>query len=402
MLARLRFADELGVTYLRDSLRADEKNPSALTVQTRLGDPGLCGRRRGGWSVRGGAGEGYTWAVLRDRPVLGNRSQWAQLSFRSTQTGVAADRHGMVEIRLCRGTTPDDLPLRVRVEDGSFYILGLNGDTLLAGDRSVVTCPLVPGADYTLGVLLFGKAIFARVSGPGLPGGAVELVIPDRRRFIPGRPGFGLRPNPGASGGELTVFDWRVTPVGPLPPCRLGAIGDSITAGNDQEPENESYVHLVTRELGQSLVLNTGSGGSTAALDEARMPFEIAPFQPAFVWIEGGSNDLSAGAAADEIFRSMMQQAESVTWGGRAVFSTIAPRPSLSESAQGQLDRLNRLIRDSGRPFLDRHAIVRDSGDPRRLRPEFGKPDGIHITREGHTVIAREAVRLFRSLSTRT
>ena len=85
--------------------------------------------------------------------------------------------------------------------------------------------------------------------------------------------------------------------------------------------------------------------------------------------------------------------------GVRAVFSTVAPRPSLTEPAQVQLTKLNRFIRESGRPYFDRHAHVCDPTDPRRLRPEFAKPDGIHITQPGHALIAREASRLFRSLS---
>ncbi|MBC7367535.1 MAG: SGNH/GDSL hydrolase family protein [Undibacterium sp.] len=396
--ARLVTAESLGTPYLRDSLRLDAPSPAALTVQTHLADPAHSGRRREGWTVRGGLPAAYTWVTLRDAPMLGTRTQWAQLSSRSTQTGVAPDRHGLVEMRLCRGTTSDDVPVRVRLEDGCFYILSLNSDTVLAGDRTTPLCPLVPGADYTLGVLLFAKAIYARLAGPGLPGGAVELVVPDRRRFIPGRPGFGLRPAASATGGELLVFDWQVTPVGPAPPCRLGLIGDSITAGNDQEPEGESYAHLVTRALGQDLVLNTGSGGSTAMLDLARLPYEIAPFRPRLLWIEGGSNDLAAGVGAEEVFKNIMRQAELVRWDGRAVLSTLVPRAPLTAPAKAQLVQLNRLIRESGRPFVDRHALVCDPADTSRLRPEFAQPDGVHLTLLGHALIARDATRLFRSL----
>lgn len=396
--ARLRTAEELGVPYLHDSLRLDASSPAALTVHTQLADPAHCGRRLEGWSVRGGVPSAYTWVTLRDAPALGNRSQWAQFSFRSTQTGVAPDRHGLVEMRLCRGTTSDDIPLRVRVDDGFFYILGLNNDTVIAGDRTTLLCPLVPGADYTLGVLLFAKAIHARLTGPGLPSRAVELTVPDRRRFIPGRPSFGLRPAPHATGGEFLVFDWQVTPVGPPPPCRLGLIGDSITAGNDMEPEVDSYAHLVTRALGQEHVLNTGSGGSTTALDLARLPFEIAPFRPAITWIESGTNDLGAGLAAAEIFQNLTRSAALVdAWGGRPVFSTVPPRPLPDAAAHARLAELNRLIRTAGRPCVDRHTLVCDPANPLRLRPDLAKPDGIHINAAGHALVARDAIHLFSS-----
>ncbi len=397
--ARLRTAEEVGVPYLRDSLRLDFPSPAALTVHTQLTEPAHFGRGAEGWGVRGGIPEAYTWVTLRDGPMLGNRSQWAQLSFRSTQTGVTADGHGLVEMRLCRGTTAENLPLRVRVDGGCFYILGLNNDTLLAGDRTTPLCPLVPGADYTLGVLLFAKAVHARLAGPGLPNSAIELNIPDRRRFIPGRPGFGIKPSPLATGGGIYVFDWQVTPVGPPPPCRLGIIGDSISAGNDVEPERESYAHLVTHALGQELVLNTGSGGSTTALDLARLPHELAPFRPALAWIEGGTNDLGAGRTPAEIFQNLTNSAALVdAWGGRPVFSTVPPRPLSDAAAHARLVELNRLIRAAGRPFVDRHTLVSDPANSLRLHPEFAKPDGIHLNAAGHALVARDAVRLFRSL----
>lgn len=398
-MERLVTAEQRGVVYLHDSLNLAAPAPAKLLARTELADPAQCGRRRRGWSVSAGAGESYTSATLHRAATLGNRSQWAQFSFCSTQVGVPAGAHGLVEMRLCRGTTPDDLPLRIRVENGAFYILGLNGDTLLAGqpEKSVVT--LNAGTVYTLSVLLFTKAIFARLSGVDLPGGPIELVVPDRRRFIPGLPGFGLRTNPHATAGELRVFDWCVTPVGPASNCQLGVIGDSITAGNDGEPEAESYVQLATQGLGQELVLNTGSGGSTTTLDLARFPFEMAPFRPRIVWIEGGTNDIGTGLTADVAFGNMLKQSDLVTWPAHVVFSTVPPRTLPSEAHYAQLARLNQLIKSSGHPFVDRHAIVRDPADPQHMRPEFAQPDHIHITRAGHVLIAADALRVFHSLT---
>lgn len=398
LLPRLRNAAALGAGFVRDDLTTGAATPVPLLVHTQLADPAQCGRRQRGWAVAGGVADAYTWAVRRALPVPGNRSQLAQLSFCSTQTGVAPGEFGLVELRLCRGTTSDDLPLRVCVENGAFYILGLNGDTVLAGDRAQRRFTLTPGAVCTLTVLLFGKAVYARLCGPDVPGGLIDLVIPDRRRFIPGQPGFGLRPNPAATSGELAIFDWSVAPVGPAENCRLGAIGDSITAGNDGEPETESYVHLATQALGQELVLNTGSGGSTTTLDLGRFPFEIAPFRPAIAWIEGGTNDIGTGVSAETAFANMQAQAALVTWGGTAVFSTVPPRTLPTPALHAELTRLNRLIRESGRPFVDRHALVCDPADPRHLRPEYCQPDGIHITRAGHARIAAAAAALFQTL----
>jgi len=404
LLAQLKTSTELGVGYVEDDLRVSSKHHVPLMIHTQLDDPGQCGRGPDGWTINAVPGDSYTYATLRNLPMLGNRSQLAQFSFKSTQVGVSPGEHGLVEMRLCGGTTnhgpssPDELPLRIRVENGRFYILGLNGDSLLAGDREHPAFTPSSQTVYTLTVLLFRKAVFARVSGADIPDGAVELVIPDRHRFIPGRPGFGMQPNSHATGGGLTIFDWTVTPIGPTDNCRLAAIGDSVTAGIDLGPEAESYVAIATRALGQELVLNTGSGGSTTALDLGRFPYEVAPFRPEIVWIEGGTNDIGTGLSADEVFANLQREAALVTWGGQVVFSTVPPRPLATAAQYDELLRLNRLIRESGRPVVDRYALVCDPANPHQIRAEFRFTDGIHITPPGCAVIDAAATKLFQEL----
>jgi lysophospholipase L1-like esterase len=404
LLTQLKTSQELGVPYLEDDLRAGAQPRVDLMIHTQLEDPGQCGRGPDGWTVNAVPGDTYTYVTLRKLPMLGNRSQLAQFSFKSTQVGIAPGEHGLVEMRLCGGTTnhgpasPDDLPVRIRVENGRFYILGLNGDSLLAGDREHAAFTPSIHTVYTLTTLLFRKGIFARVSGADIPGGAVELVVPDRHRFIPGRPGFGVQPNSHATGGGLTIFDWTVTPVGPADYCRLAAIGDSITAGIDLGPEAESYVAIATRALGQELVLNTGSGGSNTALDLDRFPCEVAPFRPEIVWIEGGTNDIGTGHSADEAFANLQREAALVTWGGMVVFSTVPPRPLATAAQYDELLRLNRLIRESGRPFVDRYALVVDPANPRQIRAEYRFTDGIHITAPGCAAIGAAAAKLFQEL----
>lgn len=395
LLPHLCTSAERGVPYLNDSLTASSRQPEQLSIQTHLADPRRCGRRAHGWTVEAGTGDASTSVTLREKPVLGNRSQLARLTFQSTQRGMARGEHGLVEMRLCRGTTWENVPVRIRIENGAFSILSLNKDILLAGDPEERLFTWETDATYTLSVLLFQKAIYARLSSPALPTGRLDLVVPDRRRFIPGLPGFGLRPNPEAK-GTLIIRDWEVTPVGPAQHCYLGVIGDSITAGSDLEPEVESYVHLVTRGLGQPHVLNVGSGGSTTGLDVARFPYEVAPFKPDIVWLEGGTNDLAAEVSAEKIFENMLRQRDLVTWGGRVALSTVPPRTLPSAKLQEELNLLNRRIRESGIPFVDRNAIVRDVSDPQQIRSEFRHPDGIHITRPGHAAIADAALTLFR------
>ena len=69
-----------------------------------------------------------------------------------------------------------------------------------------------------------------------------------------------------------------------------------------------------------------------------------------------------------------------------------------SAAHYAELVKLNRMIRESGRPFVDRYALVVDPNDSQSLRAEFRHADGIHITRTGQARIAEEATRLFRTL----
>ncbi|HRE80055.1 MAG TPA: GDSL-type esterase/lipase family protein [Opitutaceae bacterium] len=395
ILPHLVTSAERGVPYLQDSLTSAAVAPALLDIRTELADPSRYGRRSAGWVVDAVPGNASTSVTLRERATLGNRSQLSRFTFQSTQRGMPSGEHGMVEMRLCRGTTWENVPVRIRIENGAFSIFSLNKDTLLAGDPEKRIFLWEPDALYTLSVLLFQKAIYARLTSLALPQGPIDLVVSDRRRFIPGLPGFGLRPNSKAK-GSLLIRDWEVHPVGPADQCYLGVIGDSITAGSDLEPEAESYAHLVTRGLGQPYVLNVGSGGSTTRLDAARFPYEIAPFQPKIVWLEGGTNDLAGEVSADTIFANLLHQRDLVTWGGRVALSTVPPRILPTSRMQEELEILNRRIRESGLPYVDRNRVVGDTLDPTQIRSEFRHADGIHITRPGHAAIAEAALALFR------
>lgn len=397
LMSQLQTSNGLGSPYLEDALRAGVARPAALAVRTRLADPANYGRGKHGWYVKGGLPDSYTFAELQQAPLLGNRSVFAKLSFCSTQRGVAEGSHGMFEMLLSPGSTAADIRAKVRAGNGVFYISDMDDNAVIAGSDTERVFRQSAGTVYTMAVLLYRKGVFASLSGADVPEHSIRLNIPDRERFIPGLPGFAIHPNEHAEGGEAYVFDWTVSPAGPYR-CQLGAIGDSITAGLDGEPEEESYVYQVTRALGQQQVLNVGSGGSTTALDLARFPYEISPFRPNVVWIEGGTNDIGAGVSAETIFDNMLAQAKSVHWGGKVVLSTVPPRTLRHDAQYDQLFQLNRMIRSCGLPVVDRYRIVRDERDPRRVDPKFRCRDGVHINAAGHERIAAEAMKVLKSL----
>lgn len=364
-MSELKSAHELGVPYLSGNVSVETSDPLTVT--------------------------------LADKPDIGIRSVYEKLSFRSTLEGLPAGKFGKIELRISRGTTKPELPALLHLENGAFWLTQQNTGRLLAGDKTRRMCAVRTGEIYTIEALLFRKALYCRLSGPGIDGGGITIEVPDRERFIPTLPGFALVPEKQATGGTLAAFDWFVSPVGPYR-ARLGAIGDSLTAGPVSEPETESYVHRTTAALGQRHVLNVGSGGATTAQDLLRFPYELAPFEPDIVWIEGGTNDRILGVEAEETFANMMAQARLVTWGGQAVLSTVPPLGMPNAAQYDELFRLNELIRASGLPFVDRYAIVCDPHDRTRIRPEFCHADGVHILKAGNDKIAEHAIEVMRSV----
>jgi lysophospholipase L1-like esterase len=322
----------------------------------------------------------------RERCVPGNRSTYARVRFRCDSPDVT------VELRLVQTLRPVHnqrlTPLCARLERGCFTLTGLHDD-VLAGDPTTPVFAPTPGTWHTLELLTFQKSTLARVSGC-----PTVLKKPDHLRFLPGTPGLRVIAPRGA---PVRLRDWLVTAVGPRD-ATLGAIGDSITAGLQHGPEADSYVHQVTRALGQPFTLNTGSGGATTTLDRARFAYEIAPFQPQWVWIESGTNDLTGGLRATDIFANHQAMATAVNWRGRALFSTVPPRNTDQAAANRERRALNALIRASGLPFVDRSAVVADPSNPDRLSAEFDSGDGTHLNPAGNAAVAGEAVRLLRTL----
>jgi lysophospholipase L1-like esterase len=375
---RLYTSKELGKNYISDGLTTFSNHKVKLTINTEINGQENYGRSSIGWYVKGGIKNSYLEAYADSGILLGNRSLLARFKFVSTQTGVNNGQHGLFQILLVQsdwiGMNLE--PIRVCVDNGKFYILDLKSD-LIAGNNEEQVFYQHSNIEYTLSTVLFQKGVYARLSGNGIPGGYIEINISDRKRFIPGYPGFALEGNPQAYDGEVIIKDWLVTPIGPYMPV-IGAIGDSITAGLDGDIEENSYIKTVTCSIRQELILNTGSGGSTTSIDLKRFPIEIAPFKPYIVWIEGGTNDITANVSAQEVYHNMLEEIKLIDWGGIPLLSTVPPRNTDNYEQNIQRNILNDLIRSSGYLFVDRNKIL-------------AADQGTHINAIGSRLIAEEA-----------
>ncbi|NJD04343.1 MAG: SGNH/GDSL hydrolase family protein [Ruminiclostridium sp.] len=390
-------ACEKGICYVNDDLSAKSPNIVSLDIETALTCADSYGRKEDGWYVSGGVQNSYTSAVMRSGIIIGNRSVYAKLSFISNQKGVADGMHGLYEIRLVQQQDSNSQykPIRVIFDNGKFYILDLFSK-LMAGDMDKIVFRQTENTLYTLNVLFYHKEIHAWLTGDNIPGGCIDICYKNIR-LIPGYPGFALEANAFASGGGALVRDWVVTPVGPCNPI-IGAIGDSITGGLEGKPEEEDYVCMVSRALGQLYVLNTGSGGSTTDLDASRFLLEIAPFKPKIIWIEGGTVDIRVTSTAEDIFKNKLKAISFIDWGGIPLLSTIPPRNDLTVPQKEKLNAVNMLIRGSGYHYVDRNVLLRDPADNDVLDPKYDEGDGIHINYTGNKLIADEAIHIVKSI----
>ena len=394
----IRTADSLGVGYINDDLSSSSINQTNLHISTNLKRGSFYGRDVEGYFVTGGAEDGLE-AIAGSGIQIGNRSVLAGFNFMSTQSGIKNGAHGLFEIQLIHNEywkQQGKRPLRCRVDNGKFYILDLDSQIIAGSDKSYAFVQK-RNTIYTLSLLLFQKGVFATLTGKDIPNGSIEISVEDCKRYIPGFPGFSLKANSGATSGKAIIKDWIVSPVGPYRPI-IGAIGDSITAGLTDSPENESYVHIVTRSLGQKHTLNCGSGGAGTLLDVTRFPLEIAPFEPGIVWIEGGSNDIIGGASGIKLFENFQHQIRLIKWDGIPLLSTIPPSMNFDASKQEQRNIVNRMIRRSGHAFVDRDAALRNLHKPNELEKKFDQGDGLHVNALGHRKVAEKALNVVRSL----
>jgi len=392
---KLYTAHELGLYYINDDLNINSQNKIPLKIISSKKNSSDFGRNSNGWFVKSSAD--YVQAIANLDIEPGNRSIFAKLDFISTQTGITDGEHGLYEIILIHNDEwirRGCLPMRIRIDNSKFYILDIHSNLIAGDDKKKVFFQKV-NVLYTITVVLFEKSVYASLSGFGIPDGSVYIGVKDCKRYIPGFPGFGLKANAQTTEGKAFVKNWIVSPVGPYKPI-LGVIGDSITAGATEKPECESYVHIITRALGQQLTLNVGSGGANSFMNLKRFPIEIAPFKPYITWIEPSINDILMGASFENIYRCIIGQINLITWQGMVLLSTVQPCNILNENQIYQRNKLNELIRNSGMPFVDKDIILRDTLKKDELNNIYNNGDGIHINIEAHRFVAIETIKILK------
>ncbi|WP_424921846.1 SGNH/GDSL hydrolase family protein [Streptomyces sp. wa1] len=192
--------------------------------------------------------------------------------------------------------------------------------------------------------------------------------------------------------------------------------GDSITAAG-RDPGDDSdlghgYVRLIADALATShptsRVHNRGVSGNRAADLLRRWDADTLSLRPAVLSVLVGVNDTwrrydrgetTSPEAYEGTYRELLRQAASQ--GARLVLIEpflIPVQPeqwAWREDLDGRIHAVRRLAREFDASLLASdgllHQAARESGDPHVITG-----DGVHLTAEGHAVLAREWLRLVR------
>lgn len=193
-------------------------------------------------------------------------------------------------------------------------------------------------------------------------------------------------------------------------PRAVVTFGDSITegnggsedVGNDRSDRHDRYPDVLARRLAglpdheQVSVLNEGISGNRllgdATSGEGRLDRDVLSQSGiTHVVVLLGTNDLTNGATSQEVVGGLRRIADRMHAAGvRVIGGTILPRRPFSTP---QIDlyrhQVNDFIRTSGvfDGVADFDEIMRDPGDPERLRQEYDGGDGVHPTPEGYAAM---------------
>jgi acyl-CoA thioesterase-1 len=190
------------------------------------------------------------------------------------------------------------------------------------------------------------------------------------------------------------------------------AFGDSITAANHVDADKR-WVELVNtwRKDRGVHVINSGVGGNTSREGLARIPEDVLAHNPDMVLIEFGGNDATPNperhVSLDEFvdnLRSMQEQITTSCPSARIVLLIFPPiidnwHTWKGEGTFGQgPDKYVENYRQATSDYASAHGLALVDIDKALRRAianssigQYILPDGIHLTEEGHAVVA-EAV----------
>ena len=175
---------------------------------------------------------------------------------------------------------------------------------------------------------------------------------------------------------------------------RVHFLGDSITQGSGFVSQQQSYVCQVMQEI-QGLagnvdvqVYNHAVGGATSTDGLNRVQWcERDDHQAELVWIMFGLNDLNQGVSVEEYGVNLGAMIERLLGiGAQVVVCGPTPFAGREDELLDYIRRVADVAGEASVPFIECSGPFYEGGN---LRPGMLWPDGVHLTAEGHQVLAR-------------
>ncbi|MGH7265882.1 MAG: SGNH/GDSL hydrolase family protein [Candidatus Rokuibacteriota bacterium] len=179
----------------------------------------------------------------------------------------------------------------------------------------------------------------------------------------------------GGAGGIVTA-----TSTNP----RVTAIGDSITAGMGEVPYPRRLETALRRRNPEARVNNRGQGGQQTSGGIGTLTHALATDAPGFVTILEGTNDITAGASAEQIAENLRHMVQLAVGSGVVpVLGTLPPQFGARARFMDRVVEVNARIREVA--AQERVALA----DVFQALPDASFfSDGLHPNNQGSGAIA--------------
>lgn len=177
--------------------------------------------------------------------------------------------------------------------------------------------------------------------------------------------------------------------VAPGEKQRIVAFGDSITRGYQATPYTVYLQQLIDSNGCNATVINAGKGGENTINGAKRISGVLSEYQPHYVLIMEGANDIKIGLSAQAVVANLSSMAnQSAAAGAIPIVSAITPNTQ-SGSERREIPEIYNpgiaaMAANSGIKYVDTYnAVAGPNWDSNNI-------DGIHLSNQGARLVAQQ------------
>jgi lysophospholipase L1-like esterase/uncharacterized protein YceK len=179
-------------------------------------------------------------------------------------------------------------------------------------------------------------------------------------------------------------------------------VGDSITAGGANPPYYGGYGIIVNNTVnlyGNYITAIKGVGGETAATGKIRLGDELAIYDPDYVFIEYGTNDLGLKRANQDIINDIMEMVNTTKAYGAHVYVSLPPARNDYADIQNNTTIFNPLLKTqalaNGSHVINAYDAI-DATPLNNLYDEYNISnyiDNVHPNNTGNQLISSQIIK---------